>query len=156
MYSKEEKKALVKEFWKAFDEFCNQYPMLAWRKKKWLLHRTGINNIDLKFEPGRTTTLVILELNHKNEDRRLEMYERILHFKAILEQGLEDELIWNLVYTRESGEDVARIYTALDGVDIHRRSDWPRMFAFMAEKMDKLQANFMDLSDFIKDENWGE
>jgi len=154
MFTREEKKLLVREFWKSFDDYCNLDPMLAWRKKKWILHRTGINNIDLKFEPGRNATMVILELNHRDEDRRLEMYERILHFKPVLEQQLEGELIWTLIYTRPSGEEVSRIYTELTGVDIHRKLDWPKMFEFMAKKMDILQQNFLDLSDFIRDENW--
>ena len=156
MYTREEKKALVREFWRSFDEYCNRFPLLAWRKKKWVLHQTGMSSIDLKFEPGRQSTKVILELNHKDEDRRFEMYERLEHFKPILEQQLEEELIWTLVYTRPSGEEVSRIYTELKGVDIHRKTDWPTMFAFMAEKMDILQQNFLDLSDFIKDENYEE
>jgi len=156
MYTRGEKKALIKEFWKSFDDFCNLDPMLAWRKKKWMLHRTGINNIDLKFEAGRQATRVILELNHRDEDRRLEMWERILKFKSVLEQQLEGELHYHLIYIRESGEEVSRIYTELKDVDVHRKLDWPRMFSFMADKMDILQQNFLDFSDFIKDENWEE
>lgn len=154
MYTREEKKALVKEFWKSFDDYCNLDPMLSWRRKKWVLHRTGINNIDLKFEPGRNGVAVILELNHRDEDRRLAMYGRLLQFKPILEQGMEGEMIWALVYTRDSGEEVSRIYTELKGVDIHRKRDWPEIFAFMAGKMEVMQNNFLDLVDFIKDENW--
>jgi hypothetical protein len=147
MYTKEEKKALVKSFWIHFDNYCNLQPELSWKKKKWVLHRTGIKNIDLKFEAGRKHVAVMLELNHKNEDQRLEYYERLLQYRVILEQGLE------LAYTRPMGEEVSRIFTSLRGVDIHRQSDWHAMFQFMAEKMTLLQHNFLEIADFIEDEN---
>jgi hypothetical protein len=153
MYTKEEKKALVKEFWIHFDNYCSLQPELSWRKKKWALHRTGIPYLDLKFDPGRKATLVMIELNHRDEDRRLEIFERLLQYKAIIEQNLEGEFQWELVVTRSSGQEVSRIQTSLKGVDIHRRSDWHMMFQFMAEKMNQLQQNFFEIAELIKDDS---
>lgn len=154
MYTKEEKKALVKSFWQHFDNYCRLQPELSWKKKKWVLHRTGLSHVHLKFEPGRKQVIVMLELNHNDEDRRLEIYERLLQYKPIIEQNLEEELIWDLVYTRELGEEVSRIYMVLEGVDIHRQNDWLKIFQFMATKMDVLQNNFMEIAELIKDEHW--
>jgi hypothetical protein len=61
MYSREEKKELVKNFWKSFDEYCNKIPLLSLNKRKWILHKTKISNVTLKFEPGRENAKVILE-----------------------------------------------------------------------------------------------
>lgn len=74
------------------------------------------------------------------------MYERIETYKAVLEEGFEEGLIWDFVVVRETGQEVCRIYTLLEGVDIHRKSDWP--------KMHFLQNNFLEIRDLIKDENW--
>ncbi len=152
MYTKEEKKALVKNFWQHFDNYCRLQPELAGRKKLWILHRTGVHYVDLKFEPGRKRTLVMIECNNKDEDERLKMFERLLQYGAVIEQGLENQLTWDLIYTRHSGEEVSRIYTSLENTDIHRQTDWHRMFQFMAQKMNILQENFMDIAEFLKED----
>ena len=152
MYTKEEKKALVKNFWQHFDNYCRLQPELAGRKKMWVLHRTGVPSVDLKFEPGRKRTMVMIECNHKDEDERLEMFENLLQYRSVLEEGLENALTWDLVYTRLSGEEVSRVYTSLENKDIHRQNDWHSMFQFMASNMNILQKNFMDIAEFLKDD----
>lgn len=151
MYTKEQKKALVKDFWVHFDNYCNLQPELAWRKKKWVLHRTGIPNVDLKFDPGRKQTQVIIELNHRDEDKRMVVFEQLMQYREVLESGLEHKLHWELVYTRDTGQEVSRIYSVLEGVDIHRRSDWHEMFRFMAANMMQLQENLLDIAPFLNE-----
>ena len=124
---------------------------LCGKRKKWLLHRTKVNNAHLKFEPGRSGVKVILELLHRSESKRLEMYEKIEQYKVILEQGFPEGLIWDYAYERESGQQVCRIYAELSGVDLHRQSQWEEMYTFMAEKMYQLENNFLEIRDLISD-----
>lgn len=152
MYTKEQKKALVKDFWVHFDNYCNLQPELAWRKKKWVLHRTGIPHVDLKFDPGRKQTQVMIELNHRDEDKRMVVFEQLMQYREVLESGLDQKLHWELVYTRHTGQEVSRIYAVMENVDIHRRSDWHQMFQFMAGTMIQLQENLLDIAPFL-DEN---
>lgn len=151
MYSKEQKRQLIVDFWAGFDVFCEQLPHLADNPRKWILHRTKMRGIHLKFDPGRKYADVILEINHRNERRRLEMFERIEQYKVVIEEGLEGDLIWDFAFERDLGEEVCRIYARLEGVDLHRKSDWPAMYEFMAAKMYPLQNNFVDIRAMIKD-----
>ena len=151
MYSKEEKKQLVRNFWAGFDLYCSRMPFLQGKRKRWLLHRTKVNNVHLKFEPSRDGVKVILELLHRDENKRLEFYERIEQYKIILEQGFEDGLIWDFAYERESGQIVCRIYVELKGVDLHRQSQWEEMYGYMAENMNRLENNFLEIRDLIRD-----
>jgi len=155
MYSKEEKRLLVQEFWLMFDKYSNSIPSLKHKRKKWSLHRTGVNGVDLRFEPGRKSVQVMIEITHKSEARRLDMFERIESYKVIIESGLEGELIWDFNYTRDNGQEVCRIYTEKKDLDIHRKEHWPEMFTFMAEKMEPLQNNLLEIAEMIKDKNWG-
>lgn len=57
MYSREEKKALVKKFWDSFKVYTIEQNELKGIYSKWMLDRTGINDLDLRFEVGRRTEI---------------------------------------------------------------------------------------------------
>lgn len=151
MYSKEEKKQLIINFWLGFNLYCSRMQYLSEKRKKWLLHRTGVNNVQLKFEPGSDRVCVILEILHKNETVRLEMYEKIEQYKAILEDGFETPVIWDFAYVRELGQEVCRIYTELKNVNLYRQSDWEQMYHFMAENMFVMECNFIEIRDLLRE-----
>jgi hypothetical protein len=151
VFSIEEKKALVTNFWSGFNLYCSRQRFLRGKKKNWLLHRTKVNNVHLKFDPGRTSVQVILEIQHKSESKRLEIYERIERYKNLLELGFDDELIWDFAFQRETGKEVCRIYTELKNVDINKQSQWEEMYEFMAQKMYVLESNFLEIRDLIRD-----
>ena len=94
MFTKEEKRAHAQKFWSQFDQFCDTIPDLAWRKKRWILHDTKISHIDLKFDAGRNSVMVALELNHKSEHRRLLVYELLERYRIIIGEGFNGKLIF--------------------------------------------------------------
>ena len=151
MYTKEEAKQLRKDFWILFGKRCKAVPELQGKKKKWILYDTKINGLDLKFEVDREFARVMIEVNHRSENKRLEIYEKLEKYKPILEEGFPDGLHWNFLYRREKGEEVCRIYKEQTGFDIHSRKQWPDIFNFLIENMLKLEANFMEISDILKE-----
>lgn len=112
MYSKEELKNLKLEFWESFAAFCEVQPYLRGRKKIWTLYDTKVKGVELKFDANRQGAYVILEVNHRSEDLRLEMFERLTWYKETLEQDFPEGLIWDICFVRENGRQVARIYVA--------------------------------------------
>jgi len=157
MYSKEEKKRLTLEFWNLFKKRCAIHPVLKFKKKKWILHRTKIKGVALRFEVGRNDANVILELYNRNERLRLKAFEVLERYKMVLEEGFEDGLLWEFYYQRpESGQEVCRIFTTLENVDIHRQNQWPDIYNFFIENMLKLEENFLSVSDVLEEELSGE
>ena len=77
MYSKDELKSLKIEFWESFAAYCEVQPYLKGRKKIWTLYNTKVKGVELKFDANRKGAYVILEVNHRSEDERLEMFERL-------------------------------------------------------------------------------
>ena len=152
MFTKEERISLVKRFWVQFDAYCNTIPELAWKKKKWILHDTKISHVDLKFDPGREFVIVALEINHKSESKRLQVFELIERYRFILEQGFSDGLIWDFCYQNDNKKDVCRIYIKKEGLDLHRLSDWLDIYIFFAEKMNGLQENFLEIQEMLIEE----
>ena len=86
MYSKDELKNLKLEFWESFAAYCEVQPYLRGRKKMWTLYDTKVKGVELKFDISRNGAYVILEVNHRSEELRLEMYERLTWYKEMLEQ----------------------------------------------------------------------
>ncbi|WP_102408904.1 DUF4268 domain-containing protein [Parabacteroides bouchesdurhonensis] len=150
MYSKDELKNLKLEFWESFGAFCEVQPYLRGRKKVWSLN-TKVKGIELKFDTNRNGAYVILEVNHRREDLRLEMFERLTWYKEILEKGFPDGLIWDICYVREAGNEVARIYTKKEGIDLHRREHWGEFFSFMASQMYLLEKNFKGIAEYLRE-----
>lgn len=151
MYSKDELKQLKREFWESFAAFCEVQPYLRHRRKIWVLYNTKVKGVELKFDANRTGAYVILEVNHRREEDRLEMYEKLTWYKETLEKNFPEGLIWDLCFVRETGNQVCRIYAKKEGIDMHRRQDWGEFFTFMASTMYKLEHNFLSIADYLKE-----
>lgn len=106
MYSKEEKKKLTLKFWELFATRCAVHPELKIRNKKWVLHRTKIKGVALRFDINR----------------------------------------------EESNQEVCRIYTVLENVDLHKQNQWPNIYNFFIENMIKLEESFISLSEVLLEE----
>ena len=152
MYSKEEAKLLRKEFWVIFARRCEIVPELMHKKKKWIFYDTGLSGIDLKFDVTRNEAIVMIELNSRMESRRLEIYETLQKYQKFIEEGFSEPLIWDFCFTRESGQEVCRIYRSMSNVDFHRRNQWPDIFNFFIENMLMLENNLMELKDILESE----
>ncbi len=151
MYSKDELKNLKREFWESFAAFCEVQPYLCRRRKIWTLYNTKVKGVELKFDATREGAFVILEINHRNEEERLEMYEKLTWYKETLEKKFPEGLIWDMCYIRDTGKQVARIYTEKKGIDFHRREDWGEFFQFMATQMYQLERNFLSIAEYLKE-----
>ena len=151
MYSKDELKNLKLEFWESFAAFCEVQPYLRGRKKTWVLYDTKVKGVELKFDATREGAFVILEVNHRSEEARLEMFERLTWYKDTLEMDFPEGLTWDICFVRDAGKLVARIYTAKSGIDFHRRQDWGEFFSFMASQMYLLERNFMSIAEYLRE-----
>jgi hypothetical protein len=149
MFAKEEEKQLRIEFWEKFGAFSQDY-LSASGQKKWTLYNTKIKGLELKFAASRLYAGAYIEVNHKSEDRRLQIYEAIDSFKAVMQ--LPGGCSWQLVCATEEGKEVSRIGYTAHGLDYLDRGHWPQIMAFMAEKMMILETNFNEISLPLKEE----
>lgn len=151
MYSKGELAKLKTEFWESFSAYCSVQPLLQNRKKMWLLYNTKVKGVELKFDIKRTGVSVILEVNNRDEEKRLETFEKLTWYKDILEKGFEEEVMWDICYVRETGKEVARIYVSKADIDYHRRDHWGEYFQFMSSRMYLLEKNFRKIAEYLRE-----
>ena len=153
MYSKEELKQLNILFWEKFGKYCEVHPLLRDKNKKWMLHRTKIKDVALRFEVSRENAKVILELGSRSEKLRFKAYEFLELYKVVMEDGIENGLTWEFYHEREdSGKEVCRIFKQLNNVDFHRQNQWPGIFNFYIENMSRLEDNFLSIRDLLQEE----
>lgn len=150
MFSKEEAKQLREEFW---DRFKSMSAPQRARKKlpgKWVLTQTGIKALNLRFHVDREVAQVGIDLETRNLDKRIELYEKVESLKKLMEEAMEAPMIWELEYIRENGKSVSRIYLQLEDVDIYNRETWSTAHKFMYENMMKLEAFYLEYCDYLK------
>ena len=116
------------------------------------MYDTGLSGIDLKFEVTRQEAMVMIEINIREEARRLQAFETMQKYRKLIEDGFAEPLIWDFSVVREGGQEVCRVYTSLSNVDFHRQNQWPDIFNFFIDNMLILENNFMEIKDGIKAE----
>lgn len=150
MYSRDEMKSLKTDFWEGFALYCEVQPYL-YAHKKWLLYDTKIKGVELKFDVFRYGASVMIEVNHKSEEQRLAMYEKLTWYKESIEKEFEEPLLWNISCLRDSGQQVSRVILSREGLDFHKRTSWGDYYAFMAQNMFRLETNFLAIVEFIRE-----
>ncbi len=150
MYSKEEAKAKREAFWDSFKRYSADRRRKKGLSPEWMLTRTGIKALNLRFHVDRELAQVGIDLETRNMDKRLELYEKLEAVKKILEEAMGEAMKWELEYIRENGKSVSRIYLEICDVDIYRQESWKRTQAFMFEKMMRLEAFYKEYRDYFK------
>ena len=142
MYSKQENQKLKQEFWVTFAE---KYP------RKWLLYDTKIKDFSFKFFVDNTKAQVIIDIEHRSEEKRLAYFEKILSVKNILEDEFIKDLVYQKNYTLDNGKTITRIWVEKLQVSVSNQKYWNEIFAFFNEKMDALEEFYSQYDDYIKD-----
>ncbi|SRR6056297_2721273 len=150
MYSREEAKELRVAFWRQFQDFTNKRRKNKGRTGKWILDRTGINALNLRFHFDEQSALVGIDIETRNIDKRLALYEKLESTRSQINKALGENTIWELEYIRENNKAVSRIYTAIEGVSILNRQSWNRVNMFFFDRMTALEDYFLEYKDYIR------
>lgn len=142
MYSKEETQKLKREFWVTFAE---KYP------RKWVLYDTKIKDFSFKFYVDNKKAQVLIDIEHRNDDKRTAYFEKIEALKNILEEEFIKDLVFEKDYVLESGKTISRIWVEKLGVGVSNRNNWDIIFDFYNEKMSALELFYLEYDEFIKD-----
>ena len=149
MFSKEEARALRLEFWQKLGNRTRRLPGQKGRKRLWIADNTGIKGLDLRFDVGREKIIVALEINIKNEEKRLALYEKLEAAKGLFEDQFGEPMIWDFAYVKDNGREVCRVYVEQPG-DMYIKETWPEIHKFMIDRMIRLEKAFLEVKDYLK------
>lgn len=142
MYSKEETQRLKREFWIAFAE---KYP------RKWVLYDTKIKDFSFKFYVDNKKAQILIDIEHRNEEKRMLYFEKLESLKTILEEDFVKDLIFEKNFTLENGKIISRIWVEKLGVGVSNKNYWDEIFDFFNEKMLALEVFYLEYGDYIQD-----
>lgn len=145
--SKEETKEFKVNFWKGFKRYCGKEKI----NRHWVLTGVKIKSVQLKFFVDRQKALVLFQIDHKNALRRYAVYESFLAYRKLMAESCGADLKWEEDYDGIDGRTVSAVYFELSGVDILRKEDWERIYAFFAEKMVLLEEAYWEYRDLINE-----
>jgi hypothetical protein len=141
MFSKEESKKLIQEFWTSFGR---EYP------HKWILYNTKIKEIQLKFTFTPKFAQVSLDVISQDDIIRSYYFEKLIALKTILKTDYCPDAEFSENYELPEGKIISRIYLQLDEVSIHNKKDWPRVFQFLHAKMLLLEGFFIEHNGYLE------
>ncbi len=142
MYSKEENQRLKREFWIAFAE---KYP------RKWILYDTKIKDFSFKFFVDNKKAQVLIDIEHRSDEKRTIYFEKIESLKTILEEDHIKDVVFEKNFVLESGKTISRIWVEKTGVSVSNRNYWDEIFDFFFEKMNASEMFYFEYEDYIKD-----
>ena len=144
MYSKEEALKIKKEFWIAFAES---------NPRKWLLYNTKIKDVSFKFNVDNKKAIVSLDIEPKNDELRKIYFEKIESLQTILLEDYLPEILFDRNHQLESGKIISRIWVEIHDISLNNKSNWPTIFAFFSDNMEKFELFFYEYEDYIRDLN---
>ena len=142
MYSKQENQQLKQEFWVTF---AQKYP------RKWVLYDTKIKDFSFKFFVDNTKAQVSIDIEHRNEEKRLAYFDKVAALKNIIEEEFIKDLVFHKNYTLENGKTISKIWVEKLQITVSNRSYWNEIFDFFNEKMNSLELFYLEYDEFIKD-----
>lgn len=142
MYSKQDAQRLKQEFW---IEFAEKHP------RKWVLYDTKIKDFSFKFFADNKIAQVIVDIEHRNDEKRIVYFEKLESLKTILEDDFVKDLVFEKNFTLESGKIISRIWVEKTGLSISNRNHWNEIFDFFYENMHALEMFYFEYGDYIRD-----
>ncbi|MDX1364675.1 DUF4268 domain-containing protein [Arenibacter latericius] len=140
MFSREEAKKLRQDFWISFGK---SFP------RKWILHRTRIKDFAFKFHFEAKQAMVSMDLESQDLEKRIELWEKIVALRTILETEYLPNIQFNDSYILSNGKEISRIWVNMPNVSIYNKNTWQETMEFLWNNMDKLEAFYMEYEDII-------
>lgn len=142
MYSKEEAQKLKREFW---IDFAAKYP------RKWVLYDTKIKDFSFKFYVDNKKAQVLIDIEHRSDDKRIAYFDKLESLKNILEEEFVKDLVFEKNFVLENGKSISRIWIEKLDVSVSNRKYWDSIFAFFNEKMNALENFYNEYDAYIQD-----
>ncbi len=144
MYTKQEASKQKQAFWTAFGQYMQPILSAEGLKANWINYKTGVTGIHFKMDVDNTHATIAIVFSHSDADIQAAHYGQLTQLKAMLQQALGEEWLWQPMITDEYGKTISRVGTTLQGVNIYRNEDWPTLISFFKPRIIALDAFWSD------------
>jgi len=135
VYSREEIKQLKQLFWTKFGQFMALHTSADGDKVNWINYKTGIKHLYFKMDADNKVATVAIQWSQPDAGLRALMAEQFFQFKALLQDLLEEEWIWDMDGMYVNGKAISEIYTSLTGYSVFKETDWAELISFFKPRI---------------------
>lgn len=142
VYSQHEKSRLREAFWTAFGKYMNPLTGAGGTEVNWINYKTGVRYISFRMEVVDSIATVAIVLSHPNLETRSSQWDTLLAMESILKKiaGLEKWEKDHKDHSYGAIQEDYRLYQVLEGVNIYKQEDWPKLITFYKALMIALDA----------------
>ncbi|OUJ75304.1 DUF4268 domain-containing protein [Hymenobacter crusticola] len=135
MYSKAEVSQLRQAFWTTFGQYMAPVPSAEGMPTNWINYKTGLKHVYFRMQADGRRATIGIELTHPDADIRALFFEQFVALRSMLHESLGENWQWEPEATDANGQPLARIYKALEPVNLFSRDDWPQLISFFKPRM---------------------
>lgn len=146
MYSKEEKKQLIIDFWSELNETLTYKGKKIGRNLDWMNYPTKIKGLYFRMEFNDKEARLCIDLQFTNDGVREVFFEQFEEFKKAFHQKI-NKSFWEKNYEHSNGKTISRIYFKIDNVDIEDKNTWETAKDFLSESFLKLDAFWQEFNE---------
>ena len=95
--------------------------------------------------------MVSLDIENKNLEKRIELWEKIIALKTVLIANYLSNVLFEEYVFLENQTEISRVYIQLDNVSIHNKNTWQETMIFLNKNMIQFEAFFRDFEDVFLD-----
>jgi hypothetical protein len=145
MFSKEQVKEIKHEFWTNFKKHCKHKHV----NRRWLLNHISVPSSQLKFDANRECAIVGIQIDDKKIDKKYLIFSYWNAYKVLIEDTMDEELIWDKDYISNDHRFVSMAYLKLENVDFLNTNDHEKIYDFFIEKMTLIEKVYEEIGDSI-------
>jgi hypothetical protein len=147
MYSKQELAQTKKRFWTSFGQYMRPVRGAHSDTINWLNYKTGARHIYFRMDVLSNTASVAIELQHPDPQQRHIHFDQMLRLRPVLEEATGEHWDWDRYFKDEHENELSRIGTTINDVNIFNESDWPLIISFLKPRIIALDRFWHDVKD---------
>ena len=92
----------------------------------------------------------MLKMSIFDDGIRALFYEQFIELKTMLNNHVDNQLIWEDVTFNKFQQPISRMYIELPNVSIYNKDDWQSIFQFFEKRMTGLHEFWEEFSEIFK------
>lgn len=149
MYSKDELRRLKTEFWTTFGQFSQLKRSRLGYDKKWILYRTKLKGLELKFDFLGNNCIVAIEID-TNYSKSEDYISRINLLKDELIPPSTAKLNSEYLQLQHTNKQVYRIFFEKTELTFKNKNAWPDIFEFFFNHMIVIEQFIIENKDILE------
>lgn len=136
MYSKQQASALRQAFYTAFGAYMAPILSADEEPQNWINYKTGVKHILIRMDTPNRGASVGFVLTDPDPVERLQVFEQLQQLQGILNEttGFAD-WIWEPTTYNQTGQEISRVYVALERASVLNKADWPELISFFKARL---------------------